>query len=573
MPDIFISYSRKDSAHAIELAERLRADGMDVWIDQRGIVGAEKWATEIVEGIRACSTFIILLSSNSIESENVLRELSLASEKRKRVLPVDIEPTVLPSSFEYPLAGLQRVPFADFDRIVHAHKHGVEKVIHKDERKSLMILPFEDLSPAQDNDWLANGLVSELISALSNVKALRIADNQATKEFKKYNGQLVTYATEMNIRYFVQGDVRKFGDNIKITSRLLDIETGDHLWQDSMKGVMENIFDIQEAVALKVVEGLKVHLASDEKKKMAERGTENAEAYELYMKAIEYFNRQTKENRYLAMQLLTEAIRLDPAYANAYQFKATALAGVYRSYDRNPALLTEAELLCKEALRVNPDYAPAYGPLSMIYKDQGKLDEAEAAAKEYTRKAPGDSRSHFALGFFYAETGQPANAIAPYEEAVRLKPDHRGTLYNLVVTCHAAKEMEKCRLWALSAIPIEERHLRLHPDDEGSRMHYSIFLNMSGRTEDAHREALILKNARDAVTLYNTACLFGGLGDKLEALSTFRKSMEAGYGNIHLMKNFLTEEYVGVVQLVGTPEYEEVKRMVEKLEAEPGIRG
>src|SRR5580698_5573543 len=110
MPDIFISYSRKDSAHAIELAERLRADGIEVWIDQRGIVGAEQWATEIVEGIRACSTFIILLSPNSIESENVLRELSLASEKRKRVLPVDIEPTVLPSSFEYPLAGLQRVP-------------------------------------------------------------------------------------------------------------------------------------------------------------------------------------------------------------------------------------------------------------------------------------------------------------------------------------------------------------------------------------------------------------------------------------------------------------------------------
>src|SRR5207244_1747207 len=95
-----------------------------------------------------------------------------------------------------------------------------------DPRKSLMILPFEDLSPTGDNGWFADGIVSEMISALSNVKALRIADNQATKEFKKYNGQLVTYAREMQIRYFVQGDVRKFGDNIKITSRLLDIETG-----------------------------------------------------------------------------------------------------------------------------------------------------------------------------------------------------------------------------------------------------------------------------------------------------------------------------------------------------------
>ncbi len=99
MPDIFLSYSRKDSEHALRLAEQLRAGGIEVWIDQRGITGAEQWATEIVEGIRACSTFILLLSPNSIASENVLRELSLASEKRKRVLPVVIEPIVLPSSF------------------------------------------------------------------------------------------------------------------------------------------------------------------------------------------------------------------------------------------------------------------------------------------------------------------------------------------------------------------------------------------------------------------------------------------------------------------------------------------
>ncbi len=135
-------------------------------------------------------------------------------------------------------------------------------------------------------------------------------DAATTKEYKAYKGHLVTYAKEMQIRYFVQGDVRKFGDNIKISVRLLDIETGDHLWQDSMKGTMNDIFDIQEKVAEKVVEGLKVHLATDEKKKLAERGTENAEAYELYMKASEYFYRQTKEGYHLAVQLITKLLSL-----------------------------------------------------------------------------------------------------------------------------------------------------------------------------------------------------------------------------------------------------------------------
>ena len=118
MPDIFISYSRKDSTQALTLAERLRAEGLDVWIDRQGITGAEQWASEIVEGINACSTFAILLSEYSIASENVLRELTLASEKRKRLLPIALERVKLPSSFEYPLAGLQRVTISDFDAIL-----------------------------------------------------------------------------------------------------------------------------------------------------------------------------------------------------------------------------------------------------------------------------------------------------------------------------------------------------------------------------------------------------------------------------------------------------------------------
>src|SRR5579872_333537 len=148
--DIFISYSRKDKEQADQLSEQLASAGLSVWIDKQGIVGAEKWATEIVEGIKSCSTFILLISDDSVKSENVLRELSLANESRKRILPVEIERIELPTSFMYPLAGLQRVKIADFGSIVRAYKHGVERIAHKDLRKTLMILPFEDLSPTHD---------------------------------------------------------------------------------------------------------------------------------------------------------------------------------------------------------------------------------------------------------------------------------------------------------------------------------------------------------------------------------------------------------------------------------------
>ncbi len=576
MADIFISYSRKDSEQANLLTELLASAGLSVWIDRSSIEAASSWSGEIVDAIDACKALIVMLSPNSVASKNVVREVALATERDKKVLPLDLEPVTLSRDLAYHLAGIQRTPMTNIDSVIRAlGKLGLEAtqapsitlVKETDARKSLMILPFEDLSPTGDNGWFADGIVSEMISALSNIKALRVTDTATTKDFKRYQGSLPNYAKEMSIRYFVSGDVRKFGDNIKITSRLLDIETGDHLWQDSMKGTMDDIFDIQEKVAEKVVEALKVHLASDEKKKLTTRGTESAEAYELLMKAYEYFGRQTKEGIQLSVQLISEAIRLDPSFARAYTFKANSLTALYRMYDRSPALLDEAETLCKEAIRLKLDGLAICYPLSILYMHRGQLAEAEEALLEQIRKEPQDFYSHFALGFFYMETGQDLKAITAYEEAATLKPDHVPILFNLVLACDAAAEREKCSHWAAVALPHIERHLKLHPDDESQRVFRALLLYyQSGKTTAVRDAAMQLTNLRDGSSLYNTASLFGALGDPLEALRTFRKAIEAGFGNTPLMKKFMTNQEEGVGLLAGTPEYEEVRRMVEALE-------
>jgi adenylate cyclase len=578
MPDIFISYSRKDSEQATMLAEMLASAGLSCWIDQQGIEAAASWSAQIVDAINGCKVFIALLSPTSIESHNVIKEISLASEKRKKILPLDLEPVTLPRELEYQLAGIQRAPMTNIDSIIRAlGKLGLEatgapqapKIVKEsDGRKSLMILPFEDLSPTGDNGWFADGIASELITALSNVKALRVSDQQTTKDYKRYQGTLPNFAKEMGIRYFIQGDVRKFGDNIKITSRLLDVETGDHLWQESLKGTMEDIFDIQEKVAEKVVEGLKVHLAASEKKKLAERGTENVEAYELNMKAGEYFARQTKEGFLLAAQLLTEAIRLDRNYALAYQLKAIALTTLCERYGFDPTLLNEAEALCKEALLIKPDLFAIYQPLSMIYLQRGKLAEAEEFAQEYIRKDPDNFNSHFSLAYFCSYTGQYARGVALYEKALSLKPDNLNVLWNLAIASDDTGDPTKTAQRATVALPYYERYLKLHPDDENNRVSYAALLLMAGRTEAAHEAAIKLTSLKDGGPLYNVACLFGIMGDKEGALATCRKAIEAGYKSTRFLNEFLTNEKEGVASLAGTPEYEQVKRMVQAIEAE-----
>jgi adenylate cyclase len=566
MADIFISYSRKDTDEALSLAERLQADGLEVWIDRHGITGAEQWATEIVEGIKDCTTFILLLSQTSVESANVLKELSLASEKGKRILPVDLSPVTLPPSFEYQIAGVQRVRFDDFEAIIRSHKYGVLRHTVKDIRKSLMILPFEDLSPDGDNEWLANGIVSELISALSNVKALRLADNQMTKEFRKYHGLLTTYAQEMNIRYFVQGDVRKFGEQIKISARLLDIETGDYLWQDSMKGTMENIFDFQENVALKVVEGLKVHLASDEKEKLAERGTENAEAYELFLKAKEYFVHHTRADYERALGLYEEAVRLDPGFALPHIDTVDVILTYYRNYSHDPALLVKAGEHIMQAESVLGESKEIFRARSILARTQGNIEEAIHFARRSAELDPESAPAYEVLSFSFQALGRYQEAAEARKKVVELRANDRNSLFNYLGTLQILGDRACISEAAPNALLVYERHLRLNPDDLNSRVQYAAILSMAGKRELAIREAEILETMEgvDGRAFYNIACLYLNEGDTISGMRAFRRAVEQGY---HNLENFRLDPDLGPLRRM--PEFEELlKELEEKIKEE-----
>ena len=160
MADIFISYSSKDRAQAEQLTELLASAGLSVWIDKSGIDVATSWSGEIVDAIEGCKAFVVLLSPHSVESVNVVKEVSLAAEQKKKILPLDLEPVELPRDLKYHLAGLQRAPMTNIDSIIRTiGKLGLEAtqaptmklVKETDGRKSLMVLPFEDLSPTGDN--------------------------------------------------------------------------------------------------------------------------------------------------------------------------------------------------------------------------------------------------------------------------------------------------------------------------------------------------------------------------------------------------------------------------------------
>ncbi len=570
MADIFISYSSKDRAQAEQLTELLASAGLSVWIDQSGLDVSTSWSAEIVDAITSCSAFIVLLSPNSIESHNVIKEVSLASEKRKKILPLDLEPITLPRELEYQLAGIHRAPMTNIDSIIRAlGKLGLEAtqaptlklVKETDGRKSLMILPFGDLSPTADNEWFANGIVSELISALSNVKALKVMDAQTTKEFKSYKGHLTVYAKEMGIRYFVQGDVRKFGDQLKISARLLDIETGDHLWQDSLKGAMEDIFDIQETVAKKVVEGLAVILTSDEEKKLDKKPTENAEAYEMYLKGFEYFARQTKSDHERALSLYESAVRLDPSFAGAYATIANVCQEIYRLYGGSQNLLDRATEAAEKVRELEGETAKYYWVMSSIALRRSDAQGALAYARQSVETDPKFALGFAALGNAYKALGMKEGAVKASEEYVRLRENHKGAYFNLLISLHELGDDERLRLAAERAIPIYERYVRLNPDDYHARVSLATIHSMSGNPSSALAAAdeLSAIEMLDGFALYNLTCLYLNCNAPERSVEHLQRAVAKGFRNIEQFRRD-----PDLAPLRGTPEFEELMKELEE---------
>ncbi len=573
MADIFISYSSKDREQAELLTELLTSAGLSVWIDKLGIGAATSWSAEIYDAIDTCKALIVMLSPDSIISKNVAREVALAFEKNKKILPLDLEPVELTRDLGYHLAGLQRTPMSNIDSIIRAlGKLGLEAtkapelklVKETDSRKSLMILPFEDLSPTADNQWFADGIAAELISALSHVKSLKVTDQQTTKEFKNYKGHLTIYAKEMGIRYFIQGSVRKFGDQIKITSSLLDIETGDHLWQDSLKGTMEDIFDIQEKVAGKVVEGLKVLLSPDEKQKLAKRGTENAEAYELLLKGNEYFSRSTKSDYERAVTLYEESARLDPSYTDAYACIANILTEMYRSYNRIPSLLDRADAAAERVRAIEGESAQYAAVKSLIFRSRGDLQSALHYAKRSVEIDPNYALGYGALGFVYRALGDPAGRVSAFKENVRLRENNTIVHFNLLIALselpQTPENRQALREAAERALPVYERHIRLNPDDYYARVNYALTLYWTDRGERSASEAdkLSLLDL-DAAACYNLACLFLKVSVTAKGLTMLRRSIDKGFQEIDTIRRDPDLD-----PLRGMPEFEELMKELEE---------
>lgn len=232
--------------------------------------------------------------------------------------------------------------------------------------KSIAVMPFVNMSNDPEQEYFSEGIAEEILNSLTHVKDLKVAGRSSTFQFKGKNVDLREVAEKLNVRTILEGSVRKQGTHLRITAQLINANEGFHLWSERYDREMDDLFAIQDEIALAITEKLKITLLEEEKAIIEKNPTEDREAYDLYLKGRFYLNKRGAAVR-KALQFFQQAVEKDPTFALAY----TGMADVHcilALYSSIPAHLgmPKARQYAEEAIRYQSGLAEAYSTLAFI---------------------------------------------------------------------------------------------------------------------------------------------------------------------------------------------------------------
>jgi TolB-like protein len=320
--------------------------------------------------------------------------------------------------------------------------------------QSIIVLPFENMSPDPEQDYLSDGMTEEIITDLSQVPDMLVISRSSAMTFRGARKKVSEIAGEVNVQYVLQGSVRKAGEDLRISVQLIDAVNDTHLWANKYSGKINDIFTIQDKVSGSVVEALKMKLRPVEKKQ-----TSNLKAYDLYLLGRYYWNKRTEKGLIASIDYFEKAISLDNEYAPAYsgladacyvaaewnyvpyeegynkarEFASQALLLDNRIADSYATLggiadnfewdYPKAESLYKAALSLNPNYATAYQWYADFLARMGLFSEAITYINKALQLDPLSAVKNYAAGLIYYLAEDHDNAIARFRESERLEPE------------------------------------------------------------------------------------------------------------------------------------------------------
>jgi non-specific serine/threonine protein kinase len=291
------------------------------------------------------------------------------------------------------------------------------------EKKSIIVLPFENISPDPDQEYFSDGLTEEIITDLSHIHDLMVISRNSAMTFKGTKKKTKEIASEVNVRYVLEGSVRKAGNNLRIVAQLIDALSDTHLWAEKYSGTLDDVFDIQENVSRAIVDSLKIRLSSEEKNKIHKRKVEDLPAYQQYLLARHEIWKFTEESLGRAIQLINNS--LNSIGKNEYLLLALATAYIqYVNGGIDPDIkhLDKAQELIDQVLSINPDSSKAYFLKSMIHEHKGEIREAFISIKRAIEMDPNYADAQMMMAGMFTFLGKSAEGEPYAKQAIRMDP-------------------------------------------------------------------------------------------------------------------------------------------------------
>jgi serine/threonine protein kinase/predicted Zn-dependent protease len=393
------------------------------------------------------------------------------------------------------------------------------------QEKSLVVLPFENMSPDPDQEYFSDGLTEEIITDLSQIRDLLVISRSSAMTFKGTKKKIREIAKEVNVRYVLEGGVRKAGNNLRITAQLIDAANDAHLWAEKYKGTLDDIFDIQEKVSRSIVDSLMLILTAKENKQIAEHPIENVQAYECYLKANAEILKFTEENIEGAIRTLQHAIDIIGDNALLYSTIAFAYWNLVNIGVKQEDYLVKAEEYVNKALAEDPDFAKAHAVLGWINRLGRNLAKCASHLKRALRIRPDDPLALQGLVAVYIIVGKISAAVPLFERLVQIDPMGFSTAWR-----QGAQHFYDGRYD--DALQAWRRMYEVYPENPYSHFSYALILSYHNQLNEAFPiiDHSAKVNPNNVLTKLGLMLKYGLQGEKEKVLQEmtpdFRKTCQ-----------------------------------------------
>jgi TolB-like protein len=322
------------------------------------------------------------------------------------------------------------------------------------ERPSIAVLPFENLSGDPQQDYFSDGITEDIITALSHVRQLFVVARNSTFQYKGTSPDIRQVANDLGVRYILEGSVQKSSDDIRISARLVDGESGNHIWADRYDRKFEDIFKIQDEITTTVVGAIQPELDHIEQMRSRNKSSSNLDAWDLYQRGMWHSWRDGEEDLASARLYFQRAIERDPEFCLAYAFLACVIwrSVVFRFLPLNA--LDEARLAAEQALTIDNTNAYAHWALGVVLLQLREHSLAIELFEHAVQLNPSFAHAHQWLGWAMVYDGQPEEGFQKEQEARRLSPNDPTDWGKILIQAQAKmnlKEFAEAEKLALKA--------------------------------------------------------------------------------------------------------------------------